>query len=104
MPARPYGSKTPPHNTHTATGTPSSLDQTADLPAFPAHKPTVCLGVTYVMVCTYGCDDGRIGPPRCAVIDAALGGRCTPLPACSTPPVEASSARSALAARSAPGS
>src|SRR5881409_2665520 len=38
MPARSYGSKTPPHNTPTATGTPSSLDQTADLPAFPAHK------------------------------------------------------------------
>jgi hypothetical protein len=38
-------------------------------------KPTVCLGVTYVVVCTYGCDDGRIWRTRCAVIDAALGGR-----------------------------
>src|SRR6058998_1690535 len=38
MPARSSGSKTPPHHTHTATGTPSSLDQTAALLAFPAHK------------------------------------------------------------------
>jgi len=37
--------------------------------------PTVCLGVTYVVVYTYGCDDGRIWRTRCAVIDAALGGR-----------------------------
>src|SRR2546428_13057609 len=26
-------------------------------------KPTVCLGVTYAVVCTYRCDDGRIEPP-----------------------------------------
>src|SRR4029453_6070248 len=38
MPARSSGSKTPPDNMHTATSTPASLDQTADLPAFPAHK------------------------------------------------------------------
>src|SRR5712692_4662286 len=38
------------------------------LMAYTLIKPTVCLGVTYVVVCTYGCDDGRIGPPRCAVI------------------------------------
>src|SRR5712664_1361945 len=36
-------------------------------------RPTVCLGVTYVVVYTYGCDDGRIWRTRCAVIDAALG-------------------------------
>src|SRR5467141_526493 len=34
--------------------------------------PTVSLGVTYVVVCTYGCGDGRIGPTHCAVIDAGL--------------------------------
>src|SRR2546428_13638273 len=37
-PTLSYGSKTPPHSTHTATGTPSSPDQTADLPAFPVHR------------------------------------------------------------------
>jgi hypothetical protein len=26
-----------------------------------ATIPTVSLGVTYAVVCTYGCDDGRIG-------------------------------------------
>jgi len=39
------------------------------------RKPTVSLGVTYAVVCTYGCDDGRISPTRCALIDAALGDR-----------------------------
>ena len=34
--------------------------------------PTVCLGVTYVVVDTYGCDGGRTSPTRCAVIAAAL--------------------------------
>jgi len=43
------------------------------LPLF--HKPTVSLGVTYVMVYTYGRDDGRIAPTRCALIDAAPVGR-----------------------------
>src|SRR2546426_12313563 len=37
--------------------------------------PTVSLGVTYVMVYTYGCDDGKIAPTRCAVIDGGLGDR-----------------------------
>src|SRR5262249_28536019 len=64
------------------------------------HKPTVCIGVTYEVACTYGCGDGRIWLPRCAVIVAVLGGRCTPLPACSTPPAEADSVHSALAAGS----
>src|SRR2546425_10805407 len=38
-------------------------------------RPTVSLGVTYVMVYTYGRDDGRIAPTRCALIDAGLDGR-----------------------------
>src|SRR5262245_46802651 len=38
MPAPSSDSKTPPHHTHTATGPPASLDQTADHPAFPAHQ------------------------------------------------------------------
>jgi len=37
--------------------------------------PTVSRGVTYAVVCTYGCDGGRISPTRCAVIDAVLDGR-----------------------------
>jgi tetratricopeptide (TPR) repeat protein len=69
-----------------------------------AYKPTVSLGVTYVVVCTYGCGDGRIWPTHCAVIDAGLDGRCRPRRACRTPPGAASSARSALAAGSEPGS
>ena len=68
---------------------------------FPTlHKPTVCLGVTYVVVYAYGHDNGKIWPPRCAVIVAARGDRCHPLPACSTPPAEAGSVRSALAVES----
>ena len=63
-------------------------------------RPTVCLGATYVMVYTYGCDSGNNGQTRCAVIVAVLGDRCTPLPACSTPPAGAGSARSALVAGS----
>src|SRR5687768_2530291 len=65
-------------------------------------KPTVCLCVTYVVVYTYGFDNDRIWPPRCAVIVAALGDRCRPHPACSIPPAEAGSARSALAVGSGP--
>ena len=38
-------------------------------------KPTVSLVVTSAVVCTYGCDDGRIAPTRCAIIDAGLDGR-----------------------------
>src|SRR6516164_1948239 len=37
--------------------------------------PTVSLGVTYVAACTYGCDNGRISPTRCAIIAAGLDGR-----------------------------
>ena len=36
---------------------------------------TVCLDVTSLVVGSYGCDDGRIGPTRCAVIGAGRGDR-----------------------------
>src|SRR6266702_8336915 len=77
--------------------------------SFPAFGlflfiPTVSLGVTYAVVYTYGCGDGRIWPTHCAVIDAGLDGRCRPRRACRTPPGAAGSARSALAAGSEPGS
>src|SRR6266852_9581990 len=68
------------------------------------NKPTVCLGVTCAVVCTYGCDDGRIAPPRCAIIDAGLDGRWSPRQACRTPPAGARSARSVLGAASRPAS
>src|SRR5712691_4156497 len=55
--------------------------------------PTVSLGVTSAVVCTYGCDDGRIGPTRCAIIDAGLDGRCRPRQASKRPPAKADSAR-----------
>src|SRR6266849_7777669 len=71
---------------------------------FRRVRPTVCLDATYVVVYAYGHDSGKIWPPRCAVIVAALGDRCHPLPACSTPPAGAGSTRSALAAGSAPAS
>src|SRR5262249_26162480 len=32
-------------------------------------KLTVSLGVTYAVACTYGCDDGRTAPTRCATCD-----------------------------------
>ena len=37
--------------------------------------PTVSLGVTCAVVDTYGCDNGRIAPTRCAIIAAGLDGR-----------------------------
>src|SRR5437867_4140044 len=43
------------------------------LAAYPA--PTVCLDVTSLVVCSYGCGDGTSGPTRCALIDAARGDR-----------------------------
>src|SRR6266436_4973176 len=67
-------------------------------------KPTVSLGVTSAVVCTYGCGDGRIALTRCAVIDAGLGDRWSRRRACRRPPAAAGSARSALAAGSRPGS
>src|SRR6266851_2581070 len=65
-------------------------------------KPTVSLGVTSAVVCTYGCDDGRIASTRCAVIDAALGDRCRQCRACRTLPAAAGSAHIGLAAGSRP--
>src|SRR5438132_14281901 len=44
--------------------------------------PTVCLSVTCAAADTYGCGDDRISPPRCAVIDAVLGGRYSQCRAC----------------------
>ena len=58
-------------------------------PKLAVPIPTVCFGVTYVVVYTCGCDDGRIWQTRCAVIDAGRGGRYSPHPVCSTPPVAA---------------
>jgi hypothetical protein len=71
---------------------------------WPAFQPTVSLGVTSVVAYTYGCDDGRIEPIRCASIDGALGDRCSQHRACSRPPAGARLAHSALAAGSRPGS
>src|SRR5229473_6420319 len=58
-----------------------------------APIPTVCLGVTYAVVYIYGCGDGRIGPTRCALIDAGLGDRWSPRRACGIPPAAAGSGR-----------
>ena len=71
-------------------------------PLRPLRIPTVSLGVTSAVVCTYGYDDGRIAPTRCAVIDAALGDRCRQCRACRTLPAAAGSAHSKLAAGSRP--
>src|SRR5215470_6542194 len=59
--------------------------------------PTVSLGVTYAVVYTYGCDDGRTAPTRCAIIAAGLDGRSSQHRACKTPPAGARSAYSTLA-------
>src|SRR5712691_4046589 len=66
--------------------------------------PTVCLGVTSAVVYTYGCDDGRNGPTRCALIAGVLGDRCSQCRACRRPPAGAGSARSVLVAVSRPAS
>src|SRR2546428_7115304 len=58
-------------------------------------RPTVSLGVTSAVVCTYGCDDGRISPTRCAIIDAGLDGRCRLRRTRRTPPAAARSVRNA---------
>src|SRR6266849_10486529 len=58
--------------------------------------PTVCLDVTSLVVCSYGCNNGRIGPPRCALIGAALGDRWSQCWACRISPSATCSARSAL--------
>src|SRR5438128_976189 len=64
--------------------------------------PTVCLGVTSAVACTYGCGDDRIEPTRCALIDGRLGDRCSQCRVCHIPPAGARSARNGLAAESRP--
>src|SRR5438132_8598027 len=68
------------------------------------YRPTVSLGVTCAVVCSYGCDNGRIGPTHCALIGGALGDRCSRCRVCRTPRATVGSARSAPAAASRPGS
>src|SRR5436309_2790500 len=70
--------------------------------AYTLIKPTVSLGGTSAVVCTYGCGDGRIALTRCALIDGVLGDRCSQCPGYRTPPATAGSARSALVAKSRP--
>src|SRR6266436_6483966 len=69
---------------------------------FSCHqsKPTVSRGVTYAVVCTYGCDGGRISPTRCVIIDAGLDGRYRLHRSYKTPPAGAGSAHVGLAAAS----
>src|SRR4030095_1945798 len=62
--------------------------------------PTVCLGVTSAVVYTYGCNDGRILPTRCAIIDAGLGDRCCPCRACRSALARAGSGHRPLVAGS----
>ena len=73
-------------------------------PYWLPDRPTVCLDVTCAVVCTYGCDDGRIAPTRCAIIDAGFDGRYSPRQAGRPPPAGARSARSVLGAASRPAS
>src|SRR6266481_3758431 len=60
------------HHRRPRAGRNPKTGETVQIPAkkVPWFKPTVSLGVTYAVVYTYGCDDGRIAPTRCAVIDA----------------------------------
>src|SRR5262249_1393225 len=51
--------------------------------------PTVCLDATSLVVCSYGCDDGRIGPTRCALLGAVRGDRYGGCCVCRTPPAAA---------------
>src|SRR5262245_20482900 len=82
------------------------------LPALPrmawalwaSPKPTVCLSVTSVAANTCGCDSGRIGPTRCALIDAARGDRWRTLQASRTSLAAIRSARSGLVGGSRPAS
>src|SRR4029453_17207542 len=64
---------------------------------YDPHIPTVSLGATYAVVDTYECDDGRIGPTRCAIIDAGLDGRGSQCEVRRTTAVGARSAHSGLA-------
>src|SRR5262245_31212794 len=65
-------------------------------------RPTVCFGVTSLAANTCGCDGGRIGPTRCALIDAARGDRWRTRQASSTSPAAARSDRSGLVGGSRP--
>src|SRR5215510_4325639 len=69
-------------------------------PACASLTPTVSRGVTYAVVCTYGCDSGRISPTRCVRIDAGLDGRYRLHRSYKTPPAVAGSAHVGLAAAS----
>jgi uncharacterized protein len=85
---------------------PGSIEQAARHLVMPRRhhversdiKPTVSLGVTYAVACTYGCDDDRTALTRCAIIAAGLDGRCCLRRTRRTPPAAARSARNALAA------
>src|SRR5215475_2585425 len=71
---------------------------------YPLDKPTVCLDVTSLVVCSYGYDNGKSEPTRCALIGGALGGRCRLQWTYRTLPSAARSTRSVLAAVSRPAS
>src|SRR5215831_3491249 len=66
--------------------------------------PTVCLSVTSLAANTCGCDSGRIGPTRCALIDAALDDRWRTRQASRTSLAARRSARSGLVGGSRPAS
>src|SRR5262249_6553113 len=66
------------------------------------YRPPVCLSATASVVCSDECDDGGIGPPRCAVIGTGRGDRSKRCCAYRTPPSAARSTRSARAAGSRP--
>jgi serine/threonine-protein kinase PpkA len=55
-------------------GIEAKISQYAAIHDMP-DKPTVCLDATSLVACSYGCDDGRIGPTHCAVIGVVLGDR-----------------------------
>ena len=46
-----------------------------DLEWHADNRPTVCLYVTSLVASSYGYDDGKSGPTRCALIGAAHGDR-----------------------------
>src|SRR6266446_9491844 len=61
-------SQYPLHHSDTAPALTAEHDATRGASPHNRLRPTVSLGVTYVVVCTYGYDDGSIGPTRCALI------------------------------------
>src|SRR5262245_55771150 len=64
------------------------------------NKPTVCLYVTSWVASSYGYDNDKSGPIRCALIGAAHGDRSRARRAGRTPPAGVGSTRSALAVTS----